>query len=213
MVVKRRCHAAALPRGGAASSDTRTRREAAPTWSPSWAAPQRGTRARRMLHFVDVAQRGGVLCAPIPMWRCGPRSLSASPTRCTTCSATCGRTCGQRRKSPSSLARAAGPHSPLTTRARYSSVPARRARGGPRRPAQLFAALCALSGFNDLANKIFLGRLLAAEAGGWEEGGCVAESYQRRTAQDLACAIHRAMRSACRDFGWTMPEGTGSPGY
>jgi hypothetical protein len=69
------------------------------------------------------------------------------------------------------------------------------------------------SGFNDLANKIFLGRLLAAEAGGWEEGGCVAESYQRRTAQDLACAIHRAMRSACRDFGWTMPEGTGPPGY
>jgi hypothetical protein len=69
------------------------------------------------------------------------------------------------------------------------------------------------SGFNDLANKLFLGRLIAAEAGGWEEGGCVAESYQRRTAEDLACALHRAMRSACRDFDWAMPPGTGPPGY
>jgi hypothetical protein len=69
------------------------------------------------------------------------------------------------------------------------------------------------TGFNDLSNKLFLGRLTAAEAGGWEEGGCVAESYQRRTAEDLACAIHRNLRAACRDFGWTMPPGTGPPGY
>ena len=60
------------------------------------------------------------------------------------------------------------------------------------------------TGFNDLANKLFLGRVTAAEAGGWEEGGCVAEHYQRRTAEDLACAIHRALRGACRDFGWVM---------
>ena len=69
------------------------------------------------------------------------------------------------------------------------------------------------TGFNDLANKLFLGRIIAAEAGGWEEGGCVAESYQRRTAEDLACALHRNLRSACRDFGWIMPEGTGPPGH
>ena len=69
------------------------------------------------------------------------------------------------------------------------------------------------SGFNDLANKLFLGRLIAAAAGGWEEGGCVAESYQRRTAEDLACALHRARRSDCRDFDGAMPPGTGPPGY
>ena len=70
------------------------------------------------------------------------------------------------------------------------------------------------TGFNDLANKLYLGRVIAAEAGGWEEGGCVAESYQRRSAEDLACALHRALRSACRDFEWTMPAGTGPPpGY
>lgn len=71
------------------------------------------------------------------------------------------------------------------------------------------------TGFNDLSNKLFLGRIIAAEAGGWEEGGCVAESYQRRTAEDLACAIHRNLRAACRDlgYGWIMPPGTGFPGH
>ena len=61
------------------------------------------------------------------------------------------------------------------------------------------------TGFNDLANKCFLGRLLAAEAGGWEEGTCVAENYQRRTAEDLGSAIYIAMVRVSRDLGWTMP--------
>ena len=33
------------------------------------------------------------------------------------------------------------------------------------------------------------------------------------SAEDLACAIYRNMLSACRDFGWTMPAGTGLPGH
>ena len=58
------------------------------------------------------------------------------------------------------------------------------------------------SGFSDLANKMFLGRLLAAEAGGWAEGGCVAESYQRRTAEDLASALHISLVRVGRDLRW-----------
>ena len=61
------------------------------------------------------------------------------------------------------------------------------------------------TGFSDLANKMFLGRVMAAAAGGWAEGGCIAESYQRRTAEDLASAIHISLVRVCRDLGWAPP--------
>lgn len=53
------------------------------------------------------------------------------------------------------------------------------------------------TGFNDIANRMYLGRRNAAEAGGWAEGGCVLESYQRRTAMDLSCSIYMEFLRVC----------------
>lgn len=64
------------------------------------------------------------------------------------------------------------------------------------------------SGFNDLANKLYLGRVVAAEAGGWTEGGCVAESYQRRTALDLSCSIYIELLRVCDLLGRPRPSST-----
>jgi hypothetical protein len=56
----------------------RAARAAFPRSPPSWAAPHRGTRARRALHFVDVAQRGGVLW-PRPAGGATPATPAVSP--------------------------------------------------------------------------------------------------------------------------------------
>jgi len=60
------------------------------------------------------------------------------------------------------------------------------------------------SGFNDLANGLFLGRVLAAGCGGWSEGTCVAKHYQRMTAADLAAAVYIHLRRNCVDLCWDM---------
>ena len=64
------------------------------------------------------------------------------------------------------------------------------------------------SGFNDIANQLYLGRVVAAEAGGWTEGGCVAESYQRRTALDLSCSIYIELLRVCDLLGRPRPSST-----
>ena len=60
--------------------------------------------------------------------------------------------------------------------------------------------------FNDFANQLYLGRVVAAEAGGWTEGGCVAESYQRRTALDLSCSIYIELLRVCDLMGRPRPS-------
>lgn len=67
------------------------------------------------------------------------------------------------------------------------------------------------TGFNDLANRMYLGRVNAAEAGGWTEGGCVAESYQRRSALDLSCSIYIEYLRVCALLGRDKPP-TGTLG-
>ena len=61
------------------------------------------------------------------------------------------------------------------------------------------------TGFNDIANKLYLGRVAAAEAGGWTEGGCIAQSYQRRTAMDLSCSIYIELLRVCDLLGRARP--------
>jgi len=58
--------------------------------------------------------------------------------------------------------------------------------------------------FNDLANGLFLGRVLAAGCGGWAEGSCVAKHYERMSAADLGAAVYIQLRRVCADLGWAL---------
>lgn len=64
------------------------------------------------------------------------------------------------------------------------------------------------TGFNDLANRLYLGRVAAAEAGGWAEGGCISQAYQRRTAADISASLFINMIRVCRDLKREGPPGS-----
>ena len=64
------------------------------------------------------------------------------------------------------------------------------------------------TGFNDVANRLYLGRKAAAEAGGWAEGGCIAKHYQQRTATDIAASMFIELVRVCRDLKREGPPGS-----
>lgn len=64
------------------------------------------------------------------------------------------------------------------------------------------------TGFNDLANRLYLGRRVAAEAGGWAEGGCITQSYQKRTAADISSSLFISLLRVCRDLKREGPPGS-----